>query len=113
MKTQTRILDNRLYYTRKIELNRKGKKCRTVRITPIVISSFGSKISVLITVSRVPYSKMGKFPTTHSNNVTFSVQSFSKQCCFDISNNGWLEVCNYVTVMDVKVDAVAALMESV
>ena len=37
MKTQTRILDNRLYYTRKIELHRKGKKSRTVRITPILI----------------------------------------------------------------------------
>ena len=37
MKTQTWILDNRLYYTRKIELHRKGKKSRTVRITPILI----------------------------------------------------------------------------
>ena len=37
MKTQTRILDNRLYYTRKIELHRKGKKSCTVRITPILI----------------------------------------------------------------------------
>ena len=37
MKTQTRILDNRLYYTRKIELRRKDKKCRTIRITPILI----------------------------------------------------------------------------
>ena len=37
MKTQTRILDNRLYYTRKIELHRKGKKSRTVRIKPILI----------------------------------------------------------------------------
>ena len=37
MKTQTRILDNRLYYTRKIVLYRKVKKSRTVRITPIVI----------------------------------------------------------------------------
>ena len=37
MKTQRRILDNRLYYTRKIELHRKGKKFRTVRITPILI----------------------------------------------------------------------------
>ena len=37
MKTQTRILDNRLYYTRKIELHRKSKKSRTVRITPILI----------------------------------------------------------------------------
>ena len=35
MKTQTRILDNRLYYIRKIELQRKGKKSRTVRITLI------------------------------------------------------------------------------
>ena len=63
MKKKTEILDNRLYYTRKIELHRKGKKSRTVRITPIVISS-GSKISVLITVRRIHYSKMGKFPTT-------------------------------------------------
>ena len=54
MKTQTWILDNRLYYTRKIELHRKGKKSRTVHITPIV----------LITVRRVHYSKMGKVPTT-------------------------------------------------
>ena len=45
MKTQTRILDNRLYYTRKIELHRKGKKSRTVRITPILVCSSGSKIS--------------------------------------------------------------------
>ena len=37
MKTQTRILDDRLYYTRKIELHRKGKKSRPVRITPIFI----------------------------------------------------------------------------
>ena len=39
MKTQTRILDNILYYTRNIELHRKGKKSRTVRITPILICS--------------------------------------------------------------------------
>ena len=45
MKTQTQILDNRLYYTRKRELHRKGKKSRTVRITPILICSSGSKIS--------------------------------------------------------------------
>ena len=31
------ILDNRLYYTRKTELHWKGKKSRTVRITPILI----------------------------------------------------------------------------
>ena len=37
MKTQTCILENRLYYTRKIVLHRKGKKSRTVRITPILI----------------------------------------------------------------------------
>ena len=37
IKTQTRILDHRLYYTRKIVLHRKGKKSRTVRITPILI----------------------------------------------------------------------------
>ena len=64
MKTQTQILDNRLYYTRKIELHRKGKKSRTVRITPIVICPSGSEISVLITVKRVHYSKMDKVPTT-------------------------------------------------
>ena len=45
METQTRILDNRLYYTRKIELHRKGKKSRTVRITPILICLCGSEIS--------------------------------------------------------------------
>ena len=39
MKTQTRILVNRLYYIRKIELHRKGKESRTVRITPILICS--------------------------------------------------------------------------
>ena len=64
MKMQTRILDNRLYYTRKIELHRKGKKSRTVWITPIVIYPSGSEISVLITVRRVHYSKMSKVPTT-------------------------------------------------
>ena len=55
MKMQTRILDNRLYYTRKIELHRK---------TPIMICPSGSEISVLIMVRRVHYSKMGKAPTT-------------------------------------------------
>ena len=64
MKTQTWILDNRLYYTRKIELHRKGKKSCTVRITLIVICPSGSEISILITVRRVHYSKMGKVPTT-------------------------------------------------
>ena len=63
-KTQTRILDNRLYYTRKIELHEKGKKSRTVRITPIVICPYGSEISVLITVRRVHYRKMGKVPAS-------------------------------------------------
>ena len=43
MKTQTRILDNRLYYTRKIELHRKGKKSRTVWITPILICPLAVK----------------------------------------------------------------------
>ena len=64
MKTQTRILDNRLYYTRKIALHRKGKKSRTVRITPILICLCGSEISVLITLRRIHYDKMGKAPTT-------------------------------------------------
>ena len=62
MKTQIRILDNRLHYTRKIELHRKGKKSRTVRITPILICSSVSEISELITVRRVHYSEMGKVP---------------------------------------------------
>ena len=45
MKTQTRVLGNRLFYIRKIELHRKGKKSRTVRITPILICLSGSEIS--------------------------------------------------------------------
>ena len=45
MKTQTRLLDNRLYYTRKTELLRKCKKSHTVRITPIMICLSGSEIS--------------------------------------------------------------------
>ena len=45
MKTQTRILDKRLYYRKKIELHRKSKKSRTVRITPILICPSGSEIS--------------------------------------------------------------------
>ena len=64
MKTQTLILDDRLYYARKIELYRKGKKSRTVHITLIVICPSGNKISVLITVRRIHCSKMGKVPTT-------------------------------------------------
>ena len=60
--TQTRILVNRLYYTRKIELHRKGKS-RTVRITSILICPLRN-ISVLITMRRVHYGKMGKAPTT-------------------------------------------------
>ena len=64
MKTQTQVLDNGLYYRRKIELHRKGKESCTVRITPIVICPSDSEISVLITVRRVHYSKMGKVPTT-------------------------------------------------
>ena len=65
MKTQTRILKNRLYYTRKIELHRKGKKSRTVRITPVLVCALAAKSLVLITVRRVHYGKMGKVPTTH------------------------------------------------
>ena len=65
MKTQTRILDNRLYYTRKIELHRKGKKSRTVRITTILICLLAAKSLVLITVRGDHYGKMGKPPTTH------------------------------------------------
>ena len=61
MKTETRILDNRLYYTRKIELH---KKSRTVQITPILICLVQQNLSVLITVRRVHYGEMGKAPTT-------------------------------------------------
>ena len=63
MKTQTQILDNRLYYTRKIELHRKGKKSRTVRITSILICPLAVKSLILITVRRVHYGKIGKAPT--------------------------------------------------
>ena len=63
MKTQTWILDNRLHYTRKIELHRKGKKSCTVQITPILICLLVAKSLVLITVRRVHYGKMGKAPT--------------------------------------------------
>ena len=64
MKTQTRILDNRLYYTGKIELHRKGKKSPTVRITPILIRLWQRNLSVLITLRRVHYGEIGKAPTT-------------------------------------------------
>ena len=60
MKTQTWILDNRLYYTRKIELLRKSKKSRTVRITLILLCPLAAKSLV----RRVHYGKMGKAPTT-------------------------------------------------
>ena len=70
MKTQTRILDNRLYYTRKIELHRKGKKSRTVRITLILICLWQRNLSVLITVRRVHYGLMGKAPKTISRALT-------------------------------------------
>ena len=66
MKMQTWILDNRLYYTRKIALHRKGKKPRTVRITPILIYPLAAKSFELIMVRRVHYGKMGKVPTTPS-----------------------------------------------
>ena len=69
MKMQIRILDNRLYNTRKIELHRKGKKFRTVRITPILICSWQRNHSVLITVRRVHYGKMVKAPTTICKSV--------------------------------------------
>ena len=46
IKTQTCILDNRVYYTRKVELYRKGKKFHTVWITPILICPSGSGISL-------------------------------------------------------------------
>ena len=64
MKTQTRILDNRLYYTRKIGLHRKGKKSRTVRKIPILTCPLAAKFLILITVRRAHYGKMGKAPTT-------------------------------------------------
>ena len=79
MKTQTRILDNRLYYTRKIELHRKGKKSRTDQITPILICLLAAKSLVLIMVRRVHYGDMGKAPTTlshrwnKSNDIFFSL----------------------------------------
>ena len=66
IKTQTRILDNRLYYTRKIELHRKGKKSHTVRITPILICPLAAKPLVLVRARKVHYGDMGKTPTTVS-----------------------------------------------
>ena len=74
MKTQTWILDNRLYYTRKIELHRKGVKSRTVRITPILICLRPRNLSVQITVRRVHYGKMGKAPTTSLPHVFYFVE---------------------------------------
>ena len=71
MKTQTRILDYRLYYTRKIELHRKGKKSRTVRITPIVICLWQLNLSVQISMRRVHYGEMGKAPTTINKEIFF------------------------------------------
>ena len=64
MKMQTLILNNSLYYIRKIELHRKGKKSRTVRITMILIFPLAAKSLVLITVRRVHYGNMGKTLTT-------------------------------------------------
>ena len=64
MKTQTRILDNRLYYTRNVELHRNGKKSRSVQITPMLICPLATKSQVLITARRVHYGDMGKAPTT-------------------------------------------------
>ena len=82
MKTQTRILDNRLYYTRKIELHRKSKKSRTVRITPRVIGPSGSEISVLIMVRRVHHSKMGKVPTIYIKRNLFLICIYDQVMSF-------------------------------
>ena len=87
MKTQTWILDNKLYYTRKIELHRKGKKSRTVWITLILICPLAAKSLVLITVKRVHYSKMGKVPTIQScadESMTVAM-AVSRQSCADVS----------------------------
>ena len=88
MKTQTLIFDNRLYYTRKIELHRKGKKSCTVRITQIVIS-VPIEISVLITVRRIHYSKMGKVPTTLLQ-WSVSILSLMVASCFILRNKHFL-----------------------
>ena len=67
MKTQTRILHDRLCYTRKIELHRKGKKSRTGSDnTDIDLPLWQRNLSVLITVRRVHYGEMGKAPTSVS-----------------------------------------------
>ena len=66
MKTQTRILDNRLYYTRKIELHRKGKKSRTVQRTPILICLQAAKSLRTNNGEKSPLREMGKAPTTLS-----------------------------------------------
>ena len=65
MKMETRILDNRLYYTRKIESHRKSKKSRTVSDnTDIDLSFWQRNISVLIKVRRVHYGETGEAPIT-------------------------------------------------
>ena len=72
LKTQTQILDNRLYYTRKIELHRKGKKSCTVRITLIMIRNLCTNNGVHYSKMRkmgVHYSKMSKVPTTVSQAI--------------------------------------------
>ena len=76
MKTQMRILDNRLYYTRKTELHRKGKKSRTVQVTLILICLLAAKSLVLITVRRIHYGKMGKAPTTSCQVANFGYHEF-------------------------------------
>ena len=80
MKTQTRILDNRLYYIRNLELHRKAKKSRTVQITSILIClSWPRNLSVLITVRRIHYGEMGKAPT-----ISFFRKCASRQYNFEL-----------------------------
>ena len=94
MKTQTQILDNILYYTRKIELHRKGKKSRTVRITPILICLLAVKSLVLIMVRRVHYGKMGKAPTTYINPLNGAICDQPNEECLATS-----QICHQRIIM--------------
>ena len=94
MKTQTRLLDDRLYYTRKIELDRKGKKSRTVRKTPILNCPLAAKSLVLITVRRVHYGEMGNAPTTVC--MCWGYVSAHKYACMCVYMCVYMRACVYL-----------------
>ena len=103
MKTQTRILDNRLYYTRKIELHRKGKKSHTVRITPVLICPWQQNFSVLIMVRRVHDGQMGKAPTTPLPQAFYFVKVLLNFFLFGLIINGSV---NFLFLPDRRISGV-------